>query len=325
MITPALNLLLSAYPDAELHVLTSREGHRVLRGYDPRLTRFLVFRSGLFWEIIERRRIRREIRKQQYSHAFVFEADRRFHRLLENAAESTHLLQPGPPVRHYSARCLSLIEQVLAEPMSTGWVTLPVTADGRRKAEAYFQANNIDRGACLVGFHTTFSQASAHPFRKREMRLHRRWPSYHFVRLAQLLKRHAHEEGIPLRLIMDVLPQERRLVEEIERGSGGIVQLIAAPPDFERYKAVLERMALLVTPDTGPMHIAAAIGTPLVALFSRKSPEDCGPFALPAKYRVLRAEDSPNPESGLAAITPEVVFDACTPFLAAWRSTISYY
>jgi ADP-heptose:LPS heptosyltransferase len=119
---------------------------------------------------------------------------------------------------------------------------------------------------------------------------------------------------------MDVLPEERRLVEAIEKESGGTVRLISAPPDFERYKAVLERMALLVTPDTGPMHIAAAIGTPLVALFSRKSPEDCGPFMPADKYRVLRAEDAPHPEFGLTAITPESVFDACTPFLADWQA-----
>ncbi len=323
MITPALNALLSAYPDAELHVLTSLEGRRVLNGFDPRLTRFLIYRTGLAWEMLYRSRIRRQIRAGKYSQIFVFEGDRRFHRLLRDAGDSVHMLRSGPPASHYCTRCLSLVGQSLAGPLGTGWVTLPVTAEGRKKADAYFRSRGIEDGDCLVGFHATFSQASALPFRKRRARLHRSWPAASFVRLASLVSQRARSDGIPLRIVMDVLPEERRLVAPIEEASGGTVQVISLPPDFERYKAVLERMALLVTPDTGPMHIAAAVGTPLVALFSRKSPEDCGPFVPAGKYKVLRAEDTAQPEQGLAAITPESVFAACLPFLADWRRSHS--
>ncbi len=322
MITPALNVLLSSYPNVEVHLLTSREGCRVLNGYHPRLTRFLLFRSGLLREMLDRARTMREIREENYSHVFVFEADPRFHSLFKDLGRNIHLLPSEPPTRHYSLRCVSLVEKSLAAPVSAGWATLPVTEDGRRKAQAYFQEHGIEKDVCLVGFHATFSQASALSFRKRKARLHRSWPADSFARLACLLYQCARAQNIPLRIMMDVLPGERRLVESIERKSGGAVRVISAPPDFERYKAVLCRMALLVTPDTGPMHIAAAVGTPLVALFSNKSPEDCGPFVPADKYRVLRAADTTEPRLGLAAITPESVFEACSGFLAAWRSPL---
>jgi hypothetical protein len=62
------------------------------------------------------------------------------------------------------------------------------------------------------------------------------------------------------------------------------------------------------------MHIAAAVGTPLVALFSHMSPRDCGPYVPAGNYTALRAEDTGHPELGLAAISPESVFSACLPF-----------
>jgi ADP-heptose:LPS heptosyltransferase len=52
--------------------------------------------------------------------------------------------------------------------------------------------------------------------------------------------------------------------------------------------ALLTRLSLLVTPDTGPMHLAAALGTPLVALFGPSSPERWGPFSPNA--RVVRVD-----------------------------------
>ena len=91
--------------------------------------------------------------------------------------------------------------------------------------------------------------------------------------------------------------------------------MLSGPPDFERYKAILQRMNLLISPDTGPMHVAAAVGTKVVGLFSGKSPEDCGPFVPPEQYFILRAEDTGRAELGLAAIPPESIFEACQPFL----------
>jgi len=72
---------------------------------------------------------------------------------------------------------------------------------------------------------------------------------------------------------------------------------------------------LLVTPNTGPMHVAAAVGTPVVALFSGWSPAECGPFVPPERARTLRAEDTAEPGRGLAAISADAVFEACRAFL----------
>ena len=316
MITPALNALLAAYPDAQIQILTTLEGRRVLNGYHARLSRFLIYPSGILGKLLGWHRVLGELRAQRFAHAYVFEAATRYHKLLRNVAGSTHLLPSISTERHYCERCLSLVEQSLDRPVERSWVGLPVNEEGRGRAAAYLRDHGIEEGACLVGFHATFSSATALALRKTKARLHRSWPGESFVRLALLLQQHAQAYKIPLRIIMDVLPAERRLVEPIIEESRGSILMVSAPPDFERYKAVLEQMSLFVTPDTGPMHIAAAVGTPLVALFSHMSPGDCGPYVPARNYTALRAEDTCHPERGLAAISPESVFSACLPFLS---------
>jgi ADP-heptose:LPS heptosyltransferase len=257
----------------------------------------------------------RQVVATQYSHAYVFEADPRYHHRLKNSAHSVHLLQSSLPMLHYCERCLSLVEKSVTKPVHRGWVRLPLQAQGRRRALLQLREHGFQEGACLIGFHATSSSDRAPMFRKMNVRRHRSWPAESFAQLARLLLEHAADSQYHLQIVMDALPEEVELVEAIVKESNGAIRLMAGTPDFERYKAVLEQMALLVTPDTGPMHIAAAVGTPLVALFSRKSPEDCGPYVSADKYAILRAEDSSNPEVGLAGITPESVFRACLRFL----------
>jgi ADP-heptose:LPS heptosyltransferase len=53
----------------------------------------------------------------------------------------------------------------------------------------------------------------------------------------------------------------------------------------------LRRMDLLVTNDTGPMHVAAALGKPVVALFGPTDPSRTGPYG--QVESVLRADPPP--------------------------------
>lgn len=57
--------------------------------------------------------------------------------------------------------------------------------------------------------------------------------------------------------------------------------------------ALYQRAALLITTDTGPMHLAAAVGTPVVALFGPTAPWRTGPIG--PQHRVLRRELACSP------------------------------
>jgi len=144
---------------------------------------------------------------------------------------------------------------------------------------------------------------------------HRNWPISYWGELCRLIKNYAKEHQQTIQIIMDLMPEEEELGQEIIKKSQNSVKLLTPQPDFERYKATLARMDLLIVPNTGPMHIAAAVGTNIVSLFSIHNPKDCAPFTDENKLVVLRAEDRKQPELGLAAISVEDVFQASKTFL----------
>jgi ADP-heptose:LPS heptosyltransferase len=190
-----------------------------------------------------------------------------------------------------------------------------VTESARAAASDYLAAHGLADGDRLVGLHLTFSESARGLFAGRRGLKNRVWSDVAGADLARRLVEHGRSQGRPIRPVVDILPHERGLLAGFLDRAGDAVTVLSGPPDFERYKAVLARLALLVTPNTGPMHIAAAVGTPVVALFSGWSPAECGPFVPAGRARTLRAEDTAEPGRGLAAISAGAVFEACRAFL----------
>lgn len=100
----------------------------------------------------------------------------------------------------------------------------------------------------------------------------KRWPPERFGALAAAL-----HERTGLRSLVTWGPSERELASAVVNGSFGAASL--APPTTVSDLAVLLReAALVVSGDTGPLHIAAAMGTPLVGLYGPTWPERNGPW-----------------------------------------------
>jgi ADP-heptose:LPS heptosyltransferase len=304
MVTPALRLLLDAFPQATLDLWTGEDGPRVLRGLG--IDRFLVEPRRFPSSWLSRARLARQA-AGGYDRAYVFETHGRWARLTKSAAPEQFVLRRSSPREHFADRCLDLVEHSLSEAMPRPWASLPVTDAARARAAEYLEANGVLDARPLVGLQLTYSGSG----RFADDRRHREWPHAEAVKLARRLA----QERPDVRCVLDVTPDELPLLEPFLAEAGGAVTLLTGPPDFERYKAVLERLSVLVTPNTGPMHFAAAVGTPVVALFSHWSPAECGPFAPPGRAVIVRAEDQPHGERGLAAIPADVVFEALTPLL----------
>ncbi|MBU8871716.1 MAG: glycosyltransferase family 9 protein [Gemmatimonadales bacterium] len=315
MITPAVNALLAAHPEAELHLLTSADGRRIMANYSPRITKTYSYTRRFPRTLLQQRSLLKQFKAERYSSLYIFETKPHYRKWLGNLAQDVHSLEEASAGSHYCNRCLDLVAGSLEAPVIRGWVSLPVTETGRRKARALLKENGVDPEAKLVGLHPTFSGAGLPFFRDRKGNRHRLWPGEHFAKLAGILADVASAKGLKLALVVDALPEEKPYVQSIMDKSGGSITLLAAPPDFQRYKGLLSLLDVLVTPNTGPMHIAAALNTPVVALFSTWSPEDCGPFMDPGRYRVLRAEETVDPGQGLASIEPDQVADTVLDLL----------
>jgi heptosyltransferase III len=86
-----------------------------------------------------------------------------------------------------------------------------------------------------------------------------RWPVERFAAVARAL----HQRGVPSLITWG--PGEERLARALVEQSAG-ASTLAPPSDVARLAALFRRAALVVANDTGPMHLAAACGTPVLAL-----------------------------------------------------------
>jgi len=110
----------------------------------------------------------------------------------------------------------------------------------------------------------------------------KQWHVDRFAAAARLLAR-AHLGTI----VLTGATTDRRLVDLVRRGLHDVPFVDASGAlDLPTLAALLGELDLLITSDTGPMHLAAAMGTPIVALFGPSDPNRYGPLAHNA--RVLR-------------------------------------
>ena len=73
-------------------------------------------------------------------------------------------------------------------------------------------------------------------------------------------------------------PGDRKLAGEISAAAEVPLLNLAGRTSLAELAALLQKARLAVTTDTGPMHLACALGTPVVALFGPTAPWRTGPF-----------------------------------------------
>lgn len=110
----------------------------------------------------------------------------------------------------------------------------------------------------------------------------RRWPLEKFAELADYLMRNDD-----LRVLVFAGPEEQALVSEM-RTMFPPRTLILDNLTITELAAALARLAVFVSNDTGPMHIAAAVGTSVVALLDRPTPNSFVPIE--SHHRVMYGE-----------------------------------
>ena len=99
------------------------------------------------------------------------------------------------------------------------------------------------------------------------------WSAYRYGRVARSL---GERHQLPSFVLWSG-ERERTWAEQIVACSGGRA-VLAPPTTLPELSAVLRRARMFVGSDTGPLHIAAAVGTPCVGLFGTTRPEDCGAY-----------------------------------------------
>ncbi len=313
MITPSLLALLDSYPEHEIHVLTSTDGMRVLSGFDPRVSKIYVYKKKRPQTIFARFRQCNEIKRAGYNHVFNFELKSSYKKIYRKLDAKLFELDESETHLNYAKRCLNVVQRSVTCKIKNYWDWLPVTNDSKDEARKQLLEAGIRDNDFVIGIHPSFSGSKKGLISDKKRNILREWPPEYFASIIKMLSEYGIENSLSIKMVIDLLPDEKELGVRIIKLSDNKAVLFTLKPDFQRYKALIKRMDLLITPDTGPMHIAAALGTKIVCLFSGKSPEDCGPYMEPRNYIALVAEKY-NETEGLQSIKPNHVFDACKRF-----------
>ncbi|MDH5570980.1 MAG: hypothetical protein OEY89_04385 [Gammaproteobacteria bacterium] len=315
MITAALSSIFKNYPVAEVDVLSGIDGKRVLKNFHPNLGNIYIYNRKDGLSFVKKRKLINEFSNNNYELVFNFELNPSFREFYTQLNADIYEIDQSEPHLHYSQRCINVVACALKNKVEQEWAYLPVSDEGRKKARDLLQGSGVTDSSFVIGIHPSFSGLKKSFFRNKSQNYLREWPAENFAKVAVLINEYAQSKGIDSKIVMDLLPEENELGERIVKASNGVVILFTPTPDFERYKAMIERMDMLLVPNTGPMHIAAAVNTKMITLFSGLKVEDCGPFMPAEKFIALKSEDCNKPELGISAITPEQVFESCKNFL----------
>jgi heptosyltransferase-1 len=140
----------------------------------------------------------------------------------------------------------------------------------------------------------------------------KRWPAERYGEVARGLAK----QGV--RSILNHGPGEEGLVSAAEAASGGAAQRMSC--SITELIALTRRARLFVGGDTGPMHLAAALRVPVVAVYGPTDPARNGPYG--TRCAVLRSAGSitsharrAEADDGLLSITSKDVITAATILL----------
>jgi lipopolysaccharide heptosyltransferase II len=285
--TPALRALRRGYPQARIDMLVQPAMAGVLAG-DPDLDEVIgynphVWRTPSAWlrprTWIESRRVLRRLRARRYDLAVSVSGDiGSIVARLTNArrrvgytgeAYSGLLTDPVPGARYrerqhevlYVLRLAAAAGGIVTEEDRVPW--LRVDAEAQRAARALLTngRRQSDATGPIVTLHAGARNGQA-----------KRWPTEHFAALADLLWRE-HDALV----VLTGASHEASLADEVVALAAAPILNLAGETSVPELVALLAESDVVVSGDSGPMHIACAVGTPVVALHGPTDPAISGP------------------------------------------------
>ncbi len=303
-ITPLLGALRRTHPDAEIHVLLAEEFSHVLNNH-PWVDRTHAIpkaslirkrgkgRKGLLKQIEDLRPLIGDLTSLHFSWVINRQAtaletvlagligaertsgphyDRRQDAIVLDPATRAFREQLVQDRKGIRTNLVDLSFEVAGIEIAGDRLHLPVDENLRESIAAQARPNGSE--TVLIGLQAGASRAP------------RVWPSEYYLELATLLL-----EDPRVRIVIFGSSLERRTGDILLRGLSSphrVLRLEGKTP-WEHLKAWLAECDVLVTPDTGPMHVAAAVGTPVVAAFwGSAHPYETGPYG--PNHIVLLAE-----------------------------------
>ena len=288
--TPMLRSLKRRYPRAHLAV-SIPEANRDLLVCNPHVDEIVVRPRKTSWAAkigfageIRRRNYDVIISLQEKSMFYAwatFYAGLGRNRLLTVSLEHRRTrpwyrnLVPMVGEQHEVYKYLSIAESLDCSRERSPVLELEPPEESQQRVEEYLAFREVDPDTRFIGINPGGSTDD------------KRWPEERFAAVADRLHR---ELGLPIMIFGGPSDQNRAShIADLMKSPSLVIAGRASLGDTAAY---LERCQLLVTGDTGPMHMAVALAVPVVAMFGPTNPNKWGPFT---KLRSVVRHEEPCP------------------------------
>lgn len=294
---PALARLRAALPDAEIALLVgpwSRGVAELLPGADEVLTvPFPAFARGQRPGLVGRYRpllaAARRLRAMRFDAALLLRDDDWWSAWLialagiprrighDNPIASaflTDVLPQAAAPRHVTAASLALVDAALGAPRPPG--------DASRDPLALRLGDDDHRRACaLLGQAAERRPVAIHPGSGSAIK---RWRADDWGAVARALTE--HDEAV----VLTGGPGEAPLTAAVARQLGRPAVDLAGRTDVATLAAVFAACRVVLGPDSGPLHLAVAVGTPTVHLYGPADARRFGPWGPAQRHAVIAAD-----------------------------------
>jgi len=274
--TPVFSNLHHAYPNVELHALTGRWSRVILENH-PNVNKVWVYNSPAFSRsekptcLKEVLQLYRNLQGQNYDLLINLRGDWRIVLFSIFRVSSNRIDRPSLQVankvgitqfscRHETNRNLDVLKRV-GIPTTIQHATFSVTPENEEWASKFLLDQNIQLDQPIIALHP------GSPITLK------RWIPKRFAELADYLI--AEKNAIILFVgVKDEIP----IITEIQNIMHGESISIAGKTNLTQLASILLRCTMFIGNDSGPMHLAAAVGTNTIGLFGPGDPERFGPI-----------------------------------------------
>ena len=293
--TPVFSNLRQAYPNAELHALTGTWSRIVLEKH-PDVNKVLEYNSPAFCRTGEPASLKqtlqlyRALRRQKYDLMVELRGDWRIAwfalfrvtpKRLDRAAlqVANKLGFPQFTGTHETTRNLNVLRKAgIPTPIQT--TTFSITAENKKWASDFLTTLQIDRERPLIAIHP----GSPIPIK--------RWMPERYAELADWLIARKRAE-----ILFVGVKDEIPIITEIQALMRTASNNIAGKTTLTQLASILHTCNVFIGNDSGPMHLAAAVGTQTIGLYGPGDPTRFGPVGAKCQTIRRKLDCPPCPET----------------------------
>jgi heptosyltransferase-2 len=287
--TPVIKALRDSYPTSFIAIVVSPYAKDIVEG-NPYLDEIIIYdKEGKHKSWQRSLKFALNLKKKRFDLAIILHPTNRVHLVTFFAGiprrigynrkmgflltdRLKHTKQLGE--KHESEYALDLIRHLGVEPQDK-FPFMPIKPESEKWTEELFQHEGINKSDKLLAIHPGASCPS------------KVWPNERFAEVADKLV-----QNYGFKVLLVAGPKDILLAQNVIKNMHHVALNLAGRTSVSQLASILKKCQLFISNDSGPVHIAVSVGTPVISIFGRNqkglSPLRWGPLG--KKDKVLHKE-----------------------------------